>query len=115
MPASSNSHSERATLALRTLAEKDPCFASLTLFCHHRDRDRDEELAPAWTDGKTVFYGKAFEDWKQPQQVAVCAHEIMHVAFGHIPRGMELEFPRFCGRLSEMGSNLPFSATQREF
>ncbi|MEO9516412.1 MAG: VWA-like domain-containing protein [Paracoccaceae bacterium] len=88
MPASSNSHSERATLALRTLAEKDPCFASLTLFCHHRDRD--EELAPAWTDGKTVFYGKAFEDWKQPQQVAVCAHEIMHVAFGHIPRGKRL-------------------------
>lgn len=86
---SSNRHSERATMPLRILAEKDPCFASLSLFCHHRDRD--EDFAPAWTDGKTVFYGKAFEDWKQSQKVAVCAHEIMHVAFGHIQRGKRLQ------------------------
>jgi len=85
---SPNAHSERATLALRVLAEKDPCFASLSLFCHHRDRD--EAFAPAWTDGKTIFYGKAFEDWREPQKIAVCAHEIMHVAFGHIQRGKRL-------------------------
>ncbi len=83
-----DTHSQRATLALRVLAEKDPCFASLSLFCHHRDSE--ETFAPAWTDGKTVFYGNAFEDWRQAHQVAVCAHEIMHVAFGHIPRGKRL-------------------------
>ncbi len=83
-----NTHSQRATLALRVLAEKDPCFASLALFCHHRDSQ--ETFAPAWTDGKTVFYGKSFEQWKQAQRVAVCAHEIMHVAFGHIQRGKRL-------------------------
>lgn len=89
MRVGSNAHSKRARLPLQILAEKDPCFASLSLFCHHRDRD--EAFAPAWTDGKTVFYGKAFEDWKQPQKIAVCAHEIMHVAFGHIQRGKRLQ------------------------
>ncbi len=82
-------HSERATVPLRVLAEKDPCFASLSLFCHHRDSDKD--FASAWTDGKTVFYSKAFADWKQSEKVAVCAHEIMHVAFGHIQRGKRLQ------------------------
>ncbi|UWR59233.1 vWA domain-containing protein [Phaeobacter inhibens] len=110
-----NRHSERATLALRMLAEKDPSFASLSLFCHHRDSD--QAFAPAWTNGKTIYYAKQFEAWQQPQQIAVCAHEIMHIAFGHIPRGKRLRQRfrrRFDPRLFNITTDAIINETLRE-
>lgn len=104
-----NAHSERATVALRKLAEFDPAFMSLSLWANHRDTDGfdiktttiDEsgnieenakkfELAPAYTDGRAIYYGTAFADWSMENQMAVCAHEIMHIAFSHVNRGKAL-------------------------
>ncbi len=104
-----NSHSDRATVALRKLAEFDPAFMSLSLWANHRDTDgidqsgvsidaegnmeefrRKVELAPAYTDGRTIWYGSKFATWSMENQLAVCAHEIMHIAFRHVNRGKAL-------------------------
>ena len=102
-------HSQRATRALVKLAPHDPAFASLSLWCHHRDAkpmDAVEiatddagnvtanpvktDFAAAYTDGKTVFYGEQFEKWSLEEQMAVCSHELLHVSFCHILRGKKL-------------------------
>lgn len=104
-----NAHSERASVALRKLAEFDPAFMSLSLWAHHRDTDgmdvskktidengniqedvRKFELAPAYTDGRVIYYGTEFEKWQIEAQMAVCAHEITHIAFRHVNRGKAL-------------------------
>lgn len=81
-------HSQRASLALQKLAERDPAFSSLSFWIQHRDCDRP--FARAWTDGKRNFYAPAFAEWSLVEQMAVVAHEIMHVAFRHVPRGVSL-------------------------
>lgn len=88
-------HSARATVALQRLAERDPAFAALSLWCVHRDVDHapgsGAALAPiAWTDGRTVFYGPGFADLPLPERSGVCAHEILHIAFRHVPRAARL-------------------------
>jgi predicted metal-dependent peptidase len=102
-------HSPRATLALQKLAELDPAFASLSLWCKHRNARPVEalsvygsqdgtlmasrvtyELAPAYTDGSTIYYGREFETFSLDEQVGLCAHELMHVAFRHVSRGKKL-------------------------
>ncbi|MEL6586992.1 MAG: hypothetical protein AAFQ50_10065, partial [Pseudomonadota bacterium] len=101
-------HSPRASRALQKLVEQDPAFGALSLWCRHRDgapepavlfqREADRwtatsvvrEVAPAWTDGTTVFYGAQFADWTLEEQVAVCAHELLHVALRHVPRARAL-------------------------
>jgi predicted metal-dependent peptidase len=104
-----NAHSQRATVALQKLAEKDPAFSSLSLWCKHRDatpleldftlEDKDGgmtpvrksfEFAPAYTDGKTIFYGTKFAEWTLEEKMGVCAHEIVHIAFKHINRAKKL-------------------------
>jgi predicted metal-dependent peptidase len=104
-----NAHSQRATVALQKLAEKDPAFSALSLWCKHRDAKPMEidvivqgedggmkpsrasfEFAPAYTDGETIFYGKKFAEWTLGEKMGVCAHEIMHIAFGHINRAKKL-------------------------
>ena len=106
----SGAHSARATAALQRLVEVDPAFGSLSLWCLHRDAtpemlgvfarttvDGDAEvapimgeIAPAYTDGRTVFYGSEFAEWPLAEQVGVCAHEILHIAFRHVQRGKAL-------------------------
>lgn len=104
-------HSQRATVALRKLAEFDPAFSSLSLWCKHRDAQKVDALeietnettgeigeiravkvdwAPAYTDGQTIWYGEKFASWTLKQQMAVCAHEIMHVSFRHINRARKM-------------------------
>jgi predicted metal-dependent peptidase len=104
-----HAHSPRATLALQKLAELDPAFASLSLWCKHRNAKPVEalavsenadgtlvasrvtyELAPAYTDGSTIYYGSDFETFTLDEQVGLCAHELMHVAFRHVSRGKKL-------------------------
>jgi predicted metal-dependent peptidase len=103
-------HSTRATAALQRLVETDPGFGSLALWCRHRDATPEQvtlflhgqtgtptlirlrqDIAPAYTDGETIYYGQDFADWTIEEQVAACAHEIMHVAFRHLPRGRALK------------------------
>lgn len=91
-------HTERATVALRKLAEQDVTFASLSLYCKHRDASENLKLpgspggegAPAWTDGKVIHYGPKFATFTLEEQMGVCAHEIMHIAFRHISRAKQL-------------------------
>lgn len=81
-------HSQRAQIALSKLAEEDPAYGSWALWCKHLDSD--QPIAPAWTDGKTVFYGTDFEGFTNKEKEAVAAHELTHVAFRHPARGIAL-------------------------
>jgi len=104
-----DSHSTRATKALQKLIEIDPAMGTLSLWCKHRDaipelqlhlvknesngfdiEHTEVDVAPAFTDGRTIFYGAEFSDWSLEEQVAVCAHEILHIALQHIPRAQKL-------------------------
>lgn len=85
-------HSERASRALRKLAETDPAFASLSLWVRHEDSDA--RPLPAWSDGTTIRYGASFETHTLPEQMGLAAHHILHVAFRHSARSaaMALRF-----------------------
>ncbi|MGH0002581.1 DUF2201 family putative metallopeptidase [Pseudovibrio ascidiaceicola] len=61
------------------------------------------EVAPAFTDGRTIYYGSVFENWNLDEQPAVCAYEILHIAFQQIPRVHKLS-----ARLGTGYSNHPF-------
>ena len=78
-------HSERASRALRKLAETDPAFASLSLWCATRTATRSR--CPVWSDGTTIRYGAAFAGFPPPEQMGLAAHHILHVAFRHAARG----------------------------
>ncbi|TCP58710.1 putative metal-dependent peptidase [Rhodovulum bhavnagarense] len=82
-------HSARATRALQKLAEQDPAFAALALWCRHTDSDLRE--GPAWTDGETICYGPAYEALSLPEQVGLAAHHILHVAFRHANRAQAMK------------------------
>ena len=77
-------HSERASRALRKLAETDPAFASLSLWVAHEDSDA--KALPAWSDGATIRYGASFGTFTLPEQMGMAAHHILHVAFRHAAR-----------------------------
>lgn len=104
-----NTHSKRATVALRKLSEFDPAMASLSLWAHHRDTNGTDvtaatidaegnvetfrkkvEFAPAYTNGSIVWYGTKFATWTLEEKMAVCAHEIMHISLRHVTRGKKL-------------------------
>ncbi|MEM8837824.1 MAG: VWA-like domain-containing protein [Pseudomonadota bacterium] len=125
-------HTKRATGALQKLIETDPAFGSLSLWCIHRDSSPETitvfqegegalvetfeiayEIAPAYTDGRTIYYGSAFEDFDLDEKVAVCAHEILHIAFQHIPRGKALS-ERFGPRYSPLLFNIATDALINE-
>lgn len=100
-----NYHTRRATVALRKLSEKDVAFASLSLFCKHRDAEKDLVIpgaplrkdgtpmsAPAWTDGKLIHYGPSYEEkFDLEEKMGVSAHEILHIALRHISRAKQLQ------------------------
>jgi predicted metal-dependent peptidase len=77
-------HSERASRALRKLAETDPAFAALSLWVAHEDSDA--QALPAWSDGTTIRYGASFGTFSLPEQIGIAAHHILHVAFRHAAR-----------------------------
>ena len=127
-----NAHSERASAALQKLIEVDPALGALSLWGKHRDATPEMglmlvqteedyfetvpaefEIAPAYTDGRTIFYGSAFAKWTLDQQVAVCAHEVMHIAFRHIPRAHKLA-ERFGKRYSNRLFNIATDALINE-
>jgi predicted metal-dependent peptidase len=96
-------HSARATRALQKLAEQDPAFAALALWCTHVDSDARE--GPAWTDGTAIRYGPAFEALSLPEQIGLAAHHILHIAFRHAPRARAM-YIRFGNRYDEELFNL---------
>ncbi|MEM6740682.1 MAG: VWA-like domain-containing protein [Pseudomonadota bacterium] len=118
-PAPPKHHSTRATRALQKLAETDPAFAALSLWIEHRDAEPEAERgidtaldgdpkAPAWTDGRTIYYAPAFEALPQDCQIGVAAHQILHVALRHPARDRALRArlgPAFAPRLFNIAAD----------
>ncbi|TCP38978.1 DUF2201 family putative metallopeptidase [Rhodovulum marinum] len=104
-------HSTRARRALTKLAEQDPAFAALALWCTHVDSDGRE--GPAWTDGRAIHYGPAFEPLSLPEQIGLAAHHILHIAFRHAPRSHAMHV-RFGDRYDEALFNLATDAIVNE-
>lgn len=77
-------HSQRAGPALRSLAEADPAFAALSLWCDHRDGDTTQ------TKGSTITYGPDFAALPLHEQIGLAAHHILHVALRHTARLADL-------------------------
>ncbi|ARE40088.1 hypothetical protein RGUI_1947 [Rhodovulum sp. P5] len=104
-------HSARATRALQKLAEQDPAFAGLALWCTHLDSDVQD--GPAWTDGKAIYYGPTYEGLSLPEQMGLAAHHILHIAFRHAPRSRAM-FVRFGNRFDQDIFNLATDAIVNE-
>lgn len=104
-------HSERAQLPLSKLAEVDMAFASWSLWCRHEDSD--QPIAPAWTNGKTIFYGKDYERFTFEEKIGVAAHELTHVAFRHVARGAEL-YKRLGNLYNHKAFNIAIDAITNE-
>lgn len=81
-------HSNRAGAALQRLAERDPAFAVLGLWCRHVDSDA-RDLA-AWSNADTIHYGPAFDNLAAHEQVGLAAHHILHISFRHAPRARRM-------------------------
>lgn len=78
-------HTQRASPALRTLAEADPALAALSLWCDHRDG------AATGTKGSTITYGPDFATLAPHEQTGLAAHHILHVALRHPARLADME------------------------
>ncbi|MFN8924054.1 MAG: DUF2201 family putative metallopeptidase [Rhodospirillales bacterium] len=82
----------RHRAAVERLIEKSPGFASLVLWIAFVDADAADPmaaLAHAWTDGRRIHLAPGFADLPPREQVALAAHEILHVALRHVPRARE--------------------------
>lgn len=82
-------HSARATRALQVLAETDPALAALSFWCAHRDDDGAPPggaTLAAWSDATSIHYAARFAALPLAEQVGLCAHHILHVAFRHAGR-----------------------------
>jgi hypothetical protein len=77
-------HSRRARAALLRLAEDDPALGALALWCVHLDGEGRD--LPAWSDGRGVTYGPAFERLAPHEQSGLAAHHVLHVALRHAAR-----------------------------
>ncbi len=73
------------------MVEFAPSTGGLALWMHHRDLNDEGMVAPIATDGRTVFYGAAFERLPIAQQTGLVAHEVLHVALRHPRRFLELK------------------------
>ncbi|ULB09542.1 VWA-like domain-containing protein [Cereibacter azotoformans] len=100
-------HSRRAGAALRRLSEEDPALGALALWCPHRDSD--ERAQAAWTDGRSIFYGRGFEDLAPHEQVGLAGHQVLHLALRHGPRAQEMR-SRFGDRYDDELFNIACDA-----
>ena len=88
-----DTHSPRASAALRRLGEDDPALGALALWCGPRDADGEDAPEPgalAWTDGRTIWYAPGFADLPAHEQVGLAAHQVLHVALRHPARARAL-------------------------
>jgi predicted metal-dependent peptidase len=105
-PRASGQHEHRGVAAVQRMVEYAPSSGGLALWVGHRDVDDDEAArlcprtlglggaplppAPAFTDGRTVFYAPAFDDLTVEEQAGWVAHQVLHIALRHAPRCVEL-------------------------
>ena len=76
--------------AVQRLVEFAPSSGGLALWVRHQDSD-DAQALNVCTDGRTVFYGPAFDDLSLEEQTGWVAHEVLHIALRHAPRQVELQ------------------------
>ena len=76
----------RGTRALQVLIERAPATGSLALWMQHHDVESLAVDAPLATDGRALCYAPDFAALELPAQVGWVAHEMLHVAFRHVPR-----------------------------
>jgi predicted metal-dependent peptidase len=84
-------YSHRGTRAIQRMVEFAPSTGGLALWVRHCDREPETGAMPIWTDGTTIFYGAGFSKLPLAQQVGLVAHEVLHVAFRHPQRFLELQ------------------------
>lgn len=65
-----------------------PGLASLALWCNFADTDED---VIAFTDGRTIYAGGAYEKFSERERRFICLHEILHIALCHPFRFLTLE------------------------
>ena len=81
-------HEHRGIRAVQRMVEYAPSTGGLALWVRHQDLPGD---TPAiLTDGSTIFYGAAFDRLALPEQTAMVAHEVLHIALRHPQRALEL-------------------------
>jgi predicted metal-dependent peptidase len=75
---------KRLSAAILRLRGRSVFFATLALFASQALRD---DIPTAATDGKNIFWGRAFLAKLSPSEVdAVLLHEVLHAALLHVPR-----------------------------
>ena len=94
----------RGTRAIQQLVEFAPASGGLALWMQHRDVEQAPETAyfhitdkklrhDRWiigNDGSTLFYGPAFSQYSLEEQTGMVAHQVLHVALGHVNREAQL-------------------------
>ncbi len=91
MPETSLPDSHRGTRAIQRMVEFAPSTGGLALWMHHRDLPDDTAAPLVATDGRTIFYGPAFERLPIAQQAGLVAHEVLHIALRHPQRFLDLQ------------------------
>jgi len=76
---------ETVSLRVRRAVTKDVGLAGVMLYVPLIIRETG--IAPAWTDGAKMYFGPAFFEFSDEEQVGVCIHECLHVIFRHVQRG----------------------------
>jgi predicted metal-dependent peptidase len=81
----------RGTRAVQRMVEYAPSTGGLALWAHHRDLPAEVPAPPVATDGRSIFYGAAFEDLTVELQAGWVAHEVLHIALRHAQRYTDLQ------------------------
>jgi len=79
---------EIVSLRVRRAVTKDVGLAGVMLYVPLVVQEA--EIPPAWTDGTKIYFGRSFFEFSEEEQVAVCVHECLHVAFRHVQRGLKI-------------------------
>ena len=79
---------ELASLRVRRIVTKDVGLAGVMLYVPLAVQECGEW--PAWTDGLKMYFGPAFFEYAEDEQLGVCLHESLHVVFRHVQRGISL-------------------------
>lgn len=97
----SSQHRHRGVPAVQRMVEYAPSSGGLALWCGHQDLDDDGAArpgaggvtvvfdagkAPVVTDGRTLFYARAFDKLPLDEQAGWVAHAVLHIALRHAQR-----------------------------